>query len=55
MINILTAVDRNEQTPFNGFTEGQPIEWADTPEELPRIEWTDSTWVHTPSCNSREI
>ncbi|KAH9934990.1 uncharacterized protein B0H18DRAFT_979313 [Fomitopsis serialis] len=28
--------------PFNGF-EGKPIEWADTPEPLPEIEWTDST------------
>jgi PAB-dependent poly(A)-specific ribonuclease subunit 2 len=27
---------------FNGF-EGQPIDWVDTSESLPEIEWTDST------------
>ena len=45
MINILTAVEGSEQIPFNGFVEGQPIDWADSPEELPHIDWTDSTWV----------
>ncbi|KAH7927078.1 PAB-dependent poly(A)-specific ribonuclease subunit PAN2 [Leucogyrophana mollusca] len=36
-----TASDDTEQL-FNGF-EGQPIEWADVPEPLPHIEWTDET------------
>lgn len=43
MINLLTAVDDSEQTPFNGFAEGQPIDWADPPDELPDVDWTDST------------
>ena len=49
----MTAVDDNVQTPFNGFSEGQPIEWADPPEELPQIDWADSTWVHPPSSISQ--
>jgi hypothetical protein len=40
VIHIMTAT--NEGTPFNGY-EGQPVEWADSPETLPEIEWTDST------------
>ena len=55
MISILTAVDESEQTPFNGFVEGQPIDWADPPEELPQIDWSDSTWVYTPNCNSQGV
>jgi hypothetical protein len=40
VIHIMTAA--NEDTPFNGY-EGQPVEWADSPEPLPEIDWTDST------------
>jgi hypothetical protein len=40
IIHIMTAT--NEGMPFNGY-EGQPVEWADPPEILPEIEWTDST------------
>jgi hypothetical protein len=40
VIHILTAAD--EGMPFNGY-EGQPVEWADPPEPLPEIDWTDST------------
>jgi hypothetical protein len=40
VIHIMTAA--NEGMPFNGY-EGQPVEWADTPEPLPEIEWADST------------
>lgn len=29
--------------PFNGF-DGQPIEWADAPEALPDIQWSDTTY-----------
>lgn len=54
VISVLTAVDGSEQTPFNGF-EGQPIDWADAPEELPLVEWTDSTWVPLPSYNQRGV
>jgi hypothetical protein len=56
IINILTAVEEDsEQTPFNGFAEGQPINWADPAEELPDIDWTDSTWVHPQIFNIREV
>lgn len=41
-IHLLTAADEEGSLPFNGF-DGQPIEWADTPEPLADIEWTDST------------
>lgn len=40
LIHILTAA--NEDMPFNGY-EGQPVQWADSPEPLPEIDWTDST------------
>jgi len=42
VIHIMTAT--NEGMPFNGY-EGQPVEWADTPEPLPEIQWTDSTYA----------
>ena len=51
---MLTAVGGSEQIPFNGF-DGQPIDWADAPEELPLLEWTDSTWVHLPSHNPQGV
>ncbi|CCM05048.1 uncharacterized protein FIBRA_07250 [Fibroporia radiculosa] len=41
-VHLLTAGDEGAALPFNGF-EGKPIEWADAPEPLPEIEWTDST------------
>jgi hypothetical protein len=53
MVSIYTAVDEGEETPFNGF-EGQPIDWADPPEELPSIDWTDSTCVHPPATTPEE-
>jgi hypothetical protein len=40
VIHIMTATD--ESMPFNGY-EGQPVEWADPPEPLPEIEWSDAT------------
>ncbi|KAI0035067.1 ubiquitin carboxyl-terminal hydrolase-domain-containing protein [Vararia minispora EC-137] len=44
VVHLLTAAD--ETVPFNGF-EGQPVEWADAPEPLPDINWTDSTPLNT--------
>lgn len=41
-IHLMTAADEEGEHPFNGF-EGQSIEWADTPEPLPDIDWDDST------------
>lgn len=43
-IHLLTAADEDATLPFNGF-DGQPVEWADPPEPLPDITWTDSTYV----------
>ncbi|KAI0293442.1 PAB-dependent poly-A-specific ribonuclease subunit PAN2 [Russula brevipes] len=40
VIHVMTASD--EGMPFNGC-EGQPVEWADSPEPLQELEWTDST------------
>lgn len=45
-ISLLTAADEDAVLPLNGF-EGQPIEWVDSPDPLPDIEWTDSTFVPT--------
>ncbi|KAF9228724.1 hypothetical protein BS17DRAFT_724469 [Gyrodon lividus] len=41
-IHLLTAADESSEPFFNGF-EGQSVEWADVPEVLPEINWTDST------------
>jgi PAB-dependent poly(A)-specific ribonuclease subunit 2 len=41
-IHLITA-DEGGSLPFNGF-DGQPIEWADTPEPSPEIEWNNSTY-----------
>ncbi|KAI0059101.1 PAB-dependent poly-A-specific ribonuclease subunit PAN2 [Artomyces pyxidatus] len=41
-IHIMTAAEEDGMLPFNGY-DGQPIEWADTAEPLPDIEWTDTT------------
>ena len=44
VIQMLTAADEDAILPLNGF-EGTPVEWADTPEPYPDIEWTDSTYA----------
>jgi PAB-dependent poly(A)-specific ribonuclease subunit 2 len=41
--HLITA-DEGGSLPFNGF-DGQPVEWADTPEPLLDIEWTNSTYI----------
>ncbi|KAI0329853.1 hypothetical protein GY45DRAFT_1324455 [Cubamyces sp. BRFM 1775] len=41
-IHLLSAAEEDAMLPFNGF-DGKPIEWPDTPEPLPEIEWTDTT------------
>ena len=43
-IHLLSAADEEAMLPFNGF-EGKPIDWADSPEPLPEITWTDGTYV----------
>ncbi|CAL1703566.1 unnamed protein product [Somion occarium] len=42
IIHLLTAAEEGSDLPLNGF-DGQPVEWADPPEELPTIEWIDTT------------
>lgn len=44
VIHLMSAAEEGASIPFNGF-EGRPIEWADTPEPLPEIEWRDTTYV----------
>jgi PAB-dependent poly(A)-specific ribonuclease subunit 2 len=46
VVRILTqqSTHGEELMPFNGF-DGQPAEWADMPEALPEINWTDTTFV----------
>ncbi|OSC96358.1 hypothetical protein PYCCODRAFT_1481973 [Trametes coccinea BRFM310] len=41
-IHLLSAAEEEAMLPFNGF-DGKPIDWPDTTEPLPEIEWTDST------------
>ncbi|KAH9843028.1 ubiquitin carboxyl-terminal hydrolase-domain-containing protein [Rhodofomes roseus] len=41
-VHLMSAAEEGASIPFNGF-EGRPIEWADTPEPLPEIDWTDTT------------
>lgn len=41
VVHLISAAE-NDELPFNGF-EGQPIEWADTPEPPPEIDWDDTT------------
>ncbi|GBE82668.1 ubiquitin carboxyl-terminal hydrolase-domain-containing protein [Sparassis latifolia] len=41
-VHLMTAASEEEHLPFNGF-QGKDVEWVDTPEPLPQIEWTDST------------
>ncbi|KAI0781364.1 ubiquitin carboxyl-terminal hydrolase-domain-containing protein [Trametes elegans] len=42
VIHLLSAAEEEAMLPFNGF-DGKPIEWPDTTEPLPVIEWGDST------------
>ncbi|PSS06529.1 hypothetical protein PHLCEN_2v3677 [Hermanssonia centrifuga] len=42
VIHLVTAADEEATLPLNGF-EGPPFEWADSPDTLPAIEWTQST------------
>ena len=44
VIHLMSAAEEGASIPFNGF-EGRLIEWADTPEPLPEIEWRDTTYV----------
>lgn len=48
-ISLLTAADEGAILPLNGF-EGQPVEWADPPDPLPDIEWTERTLVRSSTC-----
>lgn len=41
-VHLLSAAEEDAMLPFNGF-DGKPIDWPDTAESLPDIEWTDST------------
>lgn len=52
VIHLMSAAEEGVSIPFNGF-EGRPIEWADTPEPLPEIEWRDTTYVKQLSLISR--
>jgi PAB-dependent poly(A)-specific ribonuclease subunit 2 len=42
LIHLMTAGEEDGDLPLNGF-EGQPIEWADSPDPIPDIHWTDTT------------
>ncbi|KAJ3968349.1 ubiquitin carboxyl-terminal hydrolase-domain-containing protein [Lentinula raphanica] len=42
IIHIKSRIEGDEAVPLNGF-EGRPVEWANPPEPLPALEWTDST------------
>ncbi|KAG6814297.1 hypothetical protein H0H92_013422 [Tricholoma furcatifolium] len=46
VIHLLSQAEDESDVPFNGF-DGQPVEWADTPEALPEIEWTEATPLNT--------
>ncbi|KAF8831781.1 hypothetical protein HHX47_DHR1001266 [Lentinula edodes] len=46
MIHLKSQVEGDEVVPLNGF-EGRPVEWANPPEPLPELEWTDSTPLNT--------
>ncbi|KAJ3807230.1 ubiquitin carboxyl-terminal hydrolase-domain-containing protein [Lentinula aff. lateritia] len=46
MIHLKSQVEGDEAVPLNGF-EGRPVEWANPPEPLPELEWTDSTPLNT--------
>ncbi|KAI0648291.1 ubiquitin carboxyl-terminal hydrolase-domain-containing protein [Trametes meyenii] len=41
-IHLLSAAEEEAMLPFNGF-DGKPIDWPDTVEPLPEIEWSDKT------------
>ena len=40
-IHLMSQAEGN--VPFNGF-DGQPVPWADTPAQLPSIQWSSSTY-----------
>ncbi|KAG6850532.1 hypothetical protein H0H93_012148 [Arthromyces matolae] len=42
VIHLLSQAEEVAEVPFNGF-DGKPIEWADAPDVIPEINWTDST------------
>ncbi|KAJ3902046.1 ubiquitin carboxyl-terminal hydrolase-domain-containing protein [Lentinula edodes] len=46
MIHLKSQVEGDEVVPLNGF-EGRPVEWANPPEPLPELEWSDSTPLNT--------
>lgn len=43
-IFFLTSMEEGVDAPLNGF-EGQPVEWADPPDPVPDIDWTEKTYV----------
>ncbi|KAF5379932.1 hypothetical protein D9757_007171 [Collybiopsis confluens] len=42
IIHMKSQVEGDEMVPLNGF-EGRPVEWANPPDPLPELDWTDST------------
>ena len=40
----MSAAEEEGRVPFNGF-DGQAIEWADVPEPLSEIKWTENTYA----------
>ncbi|XP_006458223.1 hypothetical protein AGABI2DRAFT_183307 [Agaricus bisporus var. bisporus H97] len=45
-IHMMSQAEEGSNMPFNGF-DGQPITWMDTPEQIPEIDWTESTPLNT--------
>ncbi|EJF62633.1 hypothetical protein DICSQDRAFT_154466 [Dichomitus squalens LYAD-421 SS1] len=45
-IHLLSAAEEEAMVPFNGF-DGKAIDWPDSPEPLPEIQWTDRTPLNT--------
>lgn len=46
IIHMKSQIEGDEIVPLNGF-EGRQVEWANPPEPLPELEWTDSTYVYS--------
>ncbi|KIK63543.1 hypothetical protein GYMLUDRAFT_40586 [Collybiopsis luxurians FD-317 M1] len=46
IIHMKSQVEGDEMVPLNGF-DGRPVEWANPPDPLPELEWTDSTPLNT--------
>ena len=43
IVHIMSQISEGaELLPFNGF-DGKPPHWADLPDTLPEIQWTDNT------------